>query len=157
MDITTWLVRRCHQTYRKGNWAGKGVLSALKGVTAEMAHWRPHPEQHTIAEIALHMGYWKDSVTAGLTRKPWTHDKELDWRSPAPTEQGWQEALTELQRAHNRLTKALRGLKPARLMQPLQPRRRLSVADLVVDIATHDSYHSAQIFVLRRLFHTKKI
>ncbi len=50
----------------------------------------------------------------------------------------------------------LRALSSTRLMAlvsptPGGPTRELRAIDLVVDIATHDHYHAAQIFVLKRL------
>lgn len=156
MDITKWLIKRVDGTYGQRNWAGKGVLPAVKGVTVKETHWRPHPNQHSVAEIVLHIAYWKDAVTSGLTGKPWKYSEEMNWRTVPPTDRGWKEAQAELQAAHRRLMRSLRGLKPARLMQPLAPRRRVRVADLVIDIATHDTYHAAQIFVLRHLYAARK-
>jgi hypothetical protein len=40
-------------------------------------------------------------------------------------------------------------LAPAKAVDPRRLRWRM--LDFVVDVATHDSYHAAQIFVLRRL------
>lgn len=146
--IRDWLVARCHGTYRRGNWAGKGALPSIEGVSVEVAHCR-HPDEHTIAEIVLHMAYWKDAVTARLTGQSWKFDDRLNWRPAAPGEQGWVEARSELAAAHKRLMAALRGLTSARLLERV--RGPLRLIDLVADIATHDTYHAAQIFILRRL------
>jgi len=147
-DILRWLIRRCDRTYRRGNWAGSGPGRALDGVSAEAAHVR-HPGEHTIAESALHMAYWKDAVTAHLTGQRWVFDPELNWRSPAPTAEGWRQARDDLATAHRRMMRALRRLTPRRLDEHVA--RGVSVLDLLVDIATHDTYHAAQLFVLRRL------
>jgi len=146
--VRDWLVARVRGTYRRGNWAGKGALASIEGMTAEVAHHR-HPEQHTIAEIVLHMAYWKDAVTARLTGTPWTFDDRVNWRPAGPGEHGWTAARQELSAAHTRLTAALRRLTPDRLLERI--RGSLRMIDVVTDIATHDTYHAAQIFVLRRL------
>ena len=86
MELPQWLVAHCDGTYKKGNWAGRGVLPAIEGVRLEEAHWRPHPEQHTVAELILHMGYWKDAVTTRLRGEAWTYDQALDWRAVPSTE-----------------------------------------------------------------------
>ncbi len=148
--IRDWMVARVRGTYSRGNWAGKGVLPSLAGVSADVAHHR-HPEQHTIAEIVLHMAYWKDAVTARLTGTPWTFDDRVNWRPAGPGEHGWTAARQELSAAHKRLTAALRRLTPDRLLERI--RGSLRMIDIVIDIATHDTYHAAQIFVLRRLPH----
>ncbi len=151
MDILRWARARVDQTFRKRNWAGRGVLPALRGVTSAQAHWRPSPAQHTIAEIALHMAYWKDAVSAHLRQLPWKYDEQLNWRPVPPTMRGWVNARAELRASQQRLRRSLQGFPAARLLQPLRPRHPDKYIDLVIDIATHDTYHAAQIFVLRQL------
>ncbi|TMJ00651.1 MAG: DinB family protein [Bacillati bacterium ANGP1] len=155
-DVVQWILEHVDQTYRKGNWAGRGVLPAIEGVDAGAAHWRPHPEQHTIAEITLHMGYWKDAAGTRVAGRPWTYDEQQDWRGVPATDQGWSQARTELERAHQRLMQDLHSLGTDRLLAPLRKTewetRSLRTIDLAVDIATHDHYHAAQIFVLKRLY-----
>lgn len=147
--LHAWALQRCQHTYRRRNWAGKGPLPAIKDVTAEQAHWRPQPDQHNIAEIAMHMGYWKDRVTDALTGRTWKYSDADNWRTVDPNAGGWTAAQAELEAAQRRLVKAIRALPPARLMErAVGP---WNLFDFIVDIATHDSYHAAQIFVLRRL------
>lgn len=154
-DVLQWILDHCDQTYRRGNWAGRGVLPAIEGVDGPGAHWRPHPEQHTIAELALHMAYWKDAAGARLAGRPWTYDERQDWRTAPATDSGWTHAQQELEAAHKRLMADLGGLKENRLLAPLPTlqgqTRTVRAIDLAVDIATHDHYHAAQIFVLKRL------
>ena len=146
--VARWLVARVRGTYGRGNWAGKGVLPSIEGVSADVAH-RRHPEQHTIAELVLHMAYWKDAVAAALTGRPWQFDDRQNWRAAGPGEAGWAGAKEELAAAQRRLMAALRRFALPRAMERI--RGRVRVIDVVTDIATHDTYHAAQIFVLRRL------
>jgi len=149
-DVLAWIVRRSDGTYRRGNWSGPGVGKALKDVDPDEAHWRPQHDQHNIAELALHMAYWKDAATAILAGQRWKYDDAQNWRTVPETAEGWVQARAELDRAHARLMKVLRALSSDRLMQRV--RRSIRGIDFAVDIATHDTYHSAQIFVLRRLY-----
>ncbi len=157
MDITNWIITHCESTYRKGNWAGKGVLPAIEGVATEEASWRPNAEQHTIAELVLHMAYWKDAVTARLSGQAWTYDEAMDWRPVPATAQDWEEVKAELQRAHDRLIAVLRSLTVQRLEESVGKAwwvesGRADAIDYAVGVTHHDMYHAAQIFVLRRLF-----
>ncbi len=102
------------------------------------------------------MAYWKDAVTARLQRQPWRYDRELNWRPVPPTARGWEHARAELRAAHERLMRSLRTFPQSRLLKPIRPPHRNRFIDLAVDIATHDSYHAAQIFVLKRLSKTGK-
>ncbi len=102
------------------------------------------------------MAYWKDAVSARLSGAPWTYDEARDWREVAPTAEGLAAALAELDAAHGRLMEHLRTLTEQRLFTPVgkawwSPSGQALLLDLAVDVATHDSYHAAQIFVLRRL------
>lgn len=97
------------------------------------------------------MAYWKDAVTARLQRQPWRYDRRLNWRSVPPTARGWAHARAELLAAHDRLMRSLRTFPQSRLLTPIRPHHPDRFLDLAVDITTHDSYHAAQIFVLKRL------
>jgi uncharacterized damage-inducible protein DinB len=154
VTVSDWILARCDRTYRSRNWAAKGVLSALREVTAEVAHWRPHPDQHTIAEIVLHMAFWKDVVASALSTGVYRYAKSEDWRAVEPTKDSWEQAQDALRAAHHRLIATLRQIRDRQLMQTVRRRRKYTVADLAVDIATHDSYHVGQIFVLRRIYVT---
>ena len=157
MDTVGWIVEHVDQTYKQGNWAGRGALPALEGVTTEESAWRPNAEQKTIGEIALHMAYWKDAVTARISGQPWEYNEETNWRPVAATARGWEEARAELHRAHERLLRVLRSLTPQRLSEVIGKAWWLEdgqarVIDWAVGAAHHDMYHAAQIFVLRRLY-----
>lgn len=158
LEIVAWIVEHCDRTYSKGNWAGPGVLRSIDGVTVEEASWRPNHEQHTIAEMVLHMAYWKDAATARFTKQSWEFNEEMDcWRPVPPTAQGWEEARAELQFAHERILQALRSLSVERLFDEVakawwMDNNKARIIDWAVGVAHHDMYHAAQIFVLRRLY-----
>lgn len=91
-----------------------------------------------------------------MAGRPWAYDEQQDWPTVPATEQGWTLARAELQAAHERLMADLHALSEKQLLAPLSKvqweTRTLRVIDLAVDIATHDHYHAAQIFVLKRLY-----
>lgn len=154
LDLPGWLAERLEGTYVEGNWAGKGIRPALEGLTAAEAHWRPVPAQHTIAEIARHMAYWCWQVAHWLDPDAVTDPGEEGWQPVAPTPEAWLEVQLDLERAHRTAAAVIRKLTAEALGQPYRPGgpgpwKKL---DVVVDLATHDSYHAAQIFVLRRWY-----
>jgi DNA mismatch repair protein MutL len=95
-------------------------------------------------------GLAPDAVTAQLTGSKWKYSDADNWRTVPSTADGWRDARADLQAAQRRLVEAIRATPPARLMEHARGPWRLF--DFIVDIATHDSYHAAQIFVLRRLY-----
>ena len=176
MEIVDWIVEHVDLTYRKGNWAGPGVLPSLEDLTPQDASWRPNPEQKTVGEMIRHMAYWKDAVTARLTGRSWEYSEEQNWRPVPGTAQGLEEARAELAASHARILEALRALTPARLHErvgrawwrepvaPLSPyadeatpeQARATAIDFALGAAHHDMYHAAQIFVLRRGYEAKR-
>jgi uncharacterized damage-inducible protein DinB len=180
MEIVDWIVEHVDVTFRKGNWAGPGVLPALDALTVEDAAWRPNLEQKTVGEMIRHMAYWKDAVTARLTGAAWEYKEEDNWRPVPATAEGLDAARAELTVSHGRLLEALRALRPERLhervgrawwrepVDPLSPyaaayadevtpgQAKATVIDFALGAAQHDMYHAAQIFVLRRGFKAQR-
>ena len=54
---TRVLARILEEGYGPGAWHGADLKAALADVPSELAFWRPFPERHNIAEIALHHAY----------------------------------------------------------------------------------------------------
>ena len=46
---------------------GASVLGALRGLSPEVAAWRPHPDRHSIWALALHVAYWNYAVRRRIT------------------------------------------------------------------------------------------
>jgi uncharacterized damage-inducible protein DinB len=133
------------------------MVPALEGISAEMANWRPVPDQHTIAEIVAHVAYHTELVAARLRGGPWKYRQEEDWQAGSPTEDGWARVRARLESAHRDLAAVLAAPAAGELLEPfdeswLSPELVTRRIDLAVDIATHDIYHAGQIFVLKRLF-----
>ncbi len=154
IDLPAWLAQRLQGTYLEGNWSGKGVRPALEGVTPEEAHWRPVPAQHTIAEIAWHMAYWCWKVARWLDPAAVVDPGEEEWRPVAPTTEAWIDVQEDLGRAHEACAATIRRLPAEALAEPYRPGGTgpWTKLDVVADLATHDSYHAAQIFLLRRWY-----
>src|SRR5215210_346643 len=64
------LARVLDEGYGPGAWHGSDLKAALADVPAELAFWRPAPERHNIAEIALHHAYCARSVRGQLSGTP---------------------------------------------------------------------------------------
>jgi hypothetical protein len=179
VNTIDWIVEHVDGTYRKGNWAGPGVLPALDGLTPHEASWRPNAEQKSAGEMIRHMAYWKDAVTSRLTGGSWAYAEEDNWRTVPAGAEGLGAALAELGASHDRLMAALRALTPERLSEragrawwrePVDPRAPFAgaytdtvnpgqaiatVFDYAIGAAQHDMYHAAQVFVLRRGFKSR--
>lgn len=134
---------------------GASVLGALRGLSPEVAAWRPYPDRHSIWALALHVAYWNYAVWRRLTGAP----KGSFPRTPShfphvpepPVEKAW-DADRRLVRAwHDHLVGAIRGFDPTRLDEDVDGAGKRTYADLITGIVLHDTYHAGQIQMLKRL------
>ena len=57
------------EAYNRRTWSGTNVRKSLRGITAAGAAWRPPHARHNIAQIVLHLAYWKTIVCGRLDRE----------------------------------------------------------------------------------------
>lgn len=133
---------------------GASALGSIRGVTAEVAAWKPYPDRHSIWELALHIAYWNYAVWRRLTEAdeggfPRSPSNWPDVPEPA-SEERWAADRRLVREWHDRLVEAIDGFDPARLDQPAGD-GKTSYADLITGILLHDTYHAGQIQIMKRL------
>ncbi len=135
------LLRILDDAYERKAWHGPNLRGSLRGVTAEEALWRPGPDRHSIWELAVHCAYWKYAVRRRLTgeKRGAFARKGSNWFPPG---ESWQEDLRLLRDEHG----ALRRAVSAASAQQLAKSERL-----IYGVAAHDTYHTGQIQLLKRL------
>ena len=145
------------EAFRGPAWHGPSLTTALRGVNASEAAWRPAPGRNTIWELVLHAAYAKHVVLGRLTqhrgsfgralRRPW-------W--PAPTEpadeRSWRRDRALLTASHTALVGAVRRASSAELRR----RVRHPMVEHLAGVALHDTYHGGQISLLRKLFRARR-
>ena len=134
---------------------GASVLGALRGVSAEVASWKPYPDRHSIWALALHVAYWNYAVERRLTdgsrgdfpRHPsnWPEPLEGDPKT------SWAEDRRLVRRRHDSLVEAVAAFDPARLDERAGKDGAYTYADLITGIVLHDTYHAGQIQLMKRL------
>ena len=157
---------------------GASVLGSLRGVSPEVAAWKPYPDRHSIWELALHIAYWNyavwrrltDGDEGGFPRSPsdWPAVPERSGDTAkvergAPTgdsrggaEDGswadaWEEDRRLIREWHDRLVEAIEGFDSDRLADPAGEGSKTSYADLITGVLLHDTYHAGQIQIMKRL------
>lgn len=145
------LSRVIEEGYGPGAWHGADLKAALADVSPELAFWRPGPDRHSIAEIALHHAYCARSVRgqlAGQALEPFVLEGE-DWFAlPDPTRLAWPQVQAALEEEQGRLAKVVADLAGGRLRSTLSEGERF---DLVLGIACHAVYHAGQVQLLKVL------
>lgn len=145
------LARIIEEGYGREAWHGPDLKTALADVTPELAFWRPAPERHSIAEVALHHAYCAHSVRAQLSGKPsepfllegddWFALQDQDGPS-------WPEIQASVEAEQRRLAEVIADMVGGRVKSPLSETRRF---ELVLGITCHAIYHAGQIQLNKRL------
>jgi len=151
----TLLARILEDGYGPGAWHGADMKAALADVSPEMAYWRPAPDRHNIAEIALHHAYCVRGVRRRLTGQltgpalePFVLDGD-DW-FPLANETGltWSRVGETLELEQRRLIEVVSDVAAGRVETPLASAERFG---LVLGVTCHAVYHSGQIQLLKRM------
>jgi len=135
------LLRILDDAYERKAWHGPNLGGSLRGVTAEEALWRPAPGRHSIWELAVHCAYWKYAVRRKLTgvKRGAFPRKGSNWLPPGDS---WEADLRLLRDEH----RALRDAVARASAQQLAKYERL-----IYGVAAHDTYHTGQIQLIKRL------
>jgi uncharacterized damage-inducible protein DinB len=140
---------------------GASPLGSLRGVTEVAAAWRPAPGRHSIWELVLHIAYWKYAVRRRLVGGPSGSfpRSPSNWPAvPDPADaKAWKADRALLRDEHALVVEAIRGFDPERY-DALAPGGMsgsgsgVTFGDLIMGVVMHDTYHTGQIQVLKRLY-----
>jgi len=136
---TDWL----NEAFAGPAWHGPSLVGALRGVSDDLAAWRPAAGRHTIREIVLHCAYWKHIVRGRLTglREQFARPGR-NWIEAGA--ESWRGDLVLLKDEHRRLIAVVRRL-------PDRGASRRAAARNIRGIGAHDIYHAGQIQLIRKL------
>lgn len=152
-SLLPFLLGVLDRSYGARAWHGPNLRGSLRGLTAEYATKRPAPGRRSIAELVLHVAYWKYTVRRRIRgdRKGsfatggnnWFHvPDDLDAR-------GWRDILRMLDEEHRSLRATVEDIDPRRLSRPAG--KDVSLAELVQEVGAHDVYHAGQVQLIKRL------
>jgi hypothetical protein len=143
--------RILQEGYGDGAWHGPDLKAALEDLTETVAFWRPGPERHNIAEIALHHAYCVRGVRAKLTgegAEPFVLEGD-DWFAlPNPSVLPWARIRAVVAHEQERLAACSGEISAGRRQSPLPEGGQF---DLVLGITCHAVYHAGQIQLIKRL------
>jgi hypothetical protein len=137
--------------YGPGAWHGADMRAALSDVTADIAFWRPKPERHNIAEIAVHHAYYQHSVRGRLgpgAIEPFVLEGEDWFEQSSGAGLGWPAIRALVEDQQQRLTAVVSDIESGRVNSPLSSDERFG---LVLGITCHAVYHAGQVQLVKRL------
>ena len=142
------------QAFDTKAWHGTTLRGALRGLTPDVAQWRPAPGRHSIWEYLLHAAYWKYIVRRRITRDTTISFPRKPSNWPAPPGDATPEALKAdialLVEEHSLLRQAVERF-PATRLNAKAPESQWTYAEHIHGIAAHDLYHTGQIQLVKRL------
>jgi hypothetical protein len=128
----------------EGAWHGPDLKAALADVSPELAFWRPAPDRHNIAELALHHAYFIRSVRgdlSGKTPEPFVLEGDGWFDLPDQSRLTWQRIRDVVDTEQRRLADVVGGMEAS----------RAHALNLVLGITCHAVYHAGQVQLLKRL------
>ncbi len=140
--------------YDKPGWMDVCLRSSLRQVSAKEAAWPPRPGRHSIAEIVLHVAYYKYTTARRITggKRGSFPLAGSDWFA-APrklSDTQWKQYLTILADAHRAFRKAVATAPWSKLTS----KNKSSGIPMshITGLAMHDAYHTGQIKTIRALY-----
>jgi hypothetical protein len=128
------------------------LLRTLDGVDAAAARWTPAPDRPSIWAVVRHVTLWKTVLMEAMDHghvDPGPYD-EVDWGELPADDAAWDADRDELARV-TRLLEQRVAAADDRLLDGEVDGLGGSLAEQIVQLATHDAYHAGQIRGLVRL------
>jgi uncharacterized damage-inducible protein DinB len=151
MDGMDLLRHNLDITYGTEDWFVP-LRTALEGVTAEQANWRPAGRgANTIAEITAHLLFYKERLLQRLQGETVTisaANNDATFVPDSSTEESWQAMVMRMDAVHSGLAQAAAGLPPEAFDRPL-PKHELGMQ--LNSILLHEAHHGGQIVYIRKL------
>jgi uncharacterized damage-inducible protein DinB len=126
------------------------VKKALENVDAAQATWKPEgiKDFNSIQEITLHLLYYKTRFWSRLTGSEFESLSDNEATFTAGISKNWEEIRNELYDVNTKIMDYLLNLEDSDLDNP---KPKAPIGQQVLDLATHDAYHSAQLVLIRKL------
>lgn len=146
-------------TLRTYNWDQEDhwripLAKAIEGLTPEQADWRPPHGGYTIRELVHHINYYNEGIRRSLDKLPpmeQPEDNLATFNTPKDSvpEETWEEVVSRTARIAEGLTSSMARLTDEDLDQSF--RKNSTLGEYLTAWISHDTYHTGQIVLLRRL------
>ena len=147
----TVFARVLDEGYGPGAWHGADLRAALADVSPQAAFWRPAPDRHNVAEVALHHAWVVRSVIARLSGResgpfPLQGDDWFVLSIDGPL--SWPDVLSVVDEHQRELADVVAQDGVGEIASSLSAKERF---DLVLGVTCHAIYHAGQVQLLKVL------
>lgn len=127
------------------------LMSALDGLTAEQAAWKPHDVDNSIWETVNHLIFWNERWLQryrGELNKPEDVENRGTFLSD---ETDWQATLEKLNVVMTEWREKLESIDETKLASPVNAEYQAPWRSPLAHQNIHNAYHIGQIVLLRKL------
>ena len=148
------LIEEYTEVFEGSPWYGESIQKTLKSIPYELVNEKRSPQEHSIADICLHMLNWRKFVIEKIKGHE-TFDIVLntnaDWEAEVFLEspQAWQKLQDALQASQLALVTLLRS-KPEEWLEQQVAGKEYHNLYMLRGIMQHDIYHLGQIRLIKR-------
>src|ERR1041385_2267487 len=118
------------------------VNTAVEGVTAEQASWKDGTGNHSIGQLAYHIWFWNksnlDNFQGKTSKQPGSNEETFDKFD----QKQWAQLVKDLDQVMKDLESLILNAPEAKLRE---------WAPTIMNISTHNAYHTGQIIFVRKL------
>jgi hypothetical protein len=143
-----WLADLTEAEYRGSTFNGKNFADTIRAYTLAQVVSTNTYEKYTVWAVVLHNLYWKWMLLKALepeNRTPYGYEEKSFPALPVPADQkAWEKTLADSDMVHDAYMDVLGRLTERRMNEDLDG-WKCTVGAAVGWLATHDSYHTAQI------------
>jgi hypothetical protein len=147
MRLADRILVQLKSTYDGNAWHGTPLRKMLDGVDESTANARPIPNARTIAELTSHATAWIEIVE----RRARGERVKVTPRMDFPDTEGvsWAGIVSRLERAHAKLIETVGAMSDEQLEAKV-PGKRYSQEYMLFGVAHHNTYHAAQMAMLKK-------
>jgi uncharacterized damage-inducible protein DinB len=136
---------------KEGGWSIP-LATALEGLSAANASWQPPQGGYSIKQLVNHINYYNERLSCKLGGRPFHGEAKTNLDTFGPSagadEEQWQALLSRTAQIAEALHKSLAAMTEEDLDRPYGED---TLEQYLVSWITHDSYHTGQIVLLRKL------
>jgi uncharacterized damage-inducible protein DinB len=128
-------------------WHGSPLRRLLDGIDDERAHAHPLPAAHSIAELLAHLSAWIEIADRRIRGEVFEITPELDF--PDASHARFADLVAQLEERHASLLATVRALDDDALRAKVAG-KPYSIQSMLHGVMHHNTYHGAQIALLRK-------
>lgn len=146
IDELKWISYLTEREYTAGSFNGPAFIQTVRKLTVEQAADADTHDGYTSWAIVLHDAYFKWKVLEFFHpgRHEWPYERKSFPAIPEATDENWQATISFSDEIHGAYLALLDKLTSEDVEREI-PEWECSVGQALAWIATHDSYHAAQI------------